>query len=111
MKSIVYQGYKQVVYKDIEDTSNQSRTDAIIRIERTAICGYDLHIYHGPQRQEMGEFTLGHEFLGMVEDVGSDVRRFKSGYRVLVSCMIGCGGLCPVIGADSRRSDGCCCGP
>jgi len=104
MKAIVYQGHKQVAYQDVLDPSIQSHTDAIVQIERTAICGSDLHIYHGPQRQEMGEFTLGHEFLGRVEDVGTDVQRFKCGDRVLVSCTIGCGGcaLC-----DENLYSGC----
>jgi threonine dehydrogenase-like Zn-dependent dehydrogenase len=52
----------------------------------------------------MGEFTLGHGLLGTVEDVGSDVRRFEKGDRVLVSCTIGCGGcaLC-----DANLYSGC----
>ena len=73
MKALVYQDHKTVSYLDVPDPSIEAPTDAIVRIEKTAICGSDLHIYHGPSRQEMGEFTLGHEFLGTVEDVGSDV--------------------------------------
>ncbi len=92
MKALVYQDHKTVSYLDVPDPSIEAPTDAIVRIEKTAICGSDLHIYHGPSRLEMGEFTLGHEFLGTVEDVGSDVRRFKKRDRVLVSCTIGCGG-------------------
>lgn len=104
MKAIVYQGHKQVSYLNVPDPGIQAPTDAVVRIERTAICGSDLHIYHGPTREEVGEFTLGHEFLGTVEDVGSDVRRFRKGDRVLVSCTIGCGGcaLC-----DENLYSGC----
>lgn len=103
MKAIVYQGHKQVTYQDVPDPVIQAPTDAILRIERTAICGSDLHIYHGPDRQ-MGEFTLGHEFLGTIEDAGTEVRRFRKGDRVLVSCTIGCSGcvLC-----DEKLQSGC----
>ena len=104
MKAIVYQGHKQMAYQDVADPRIEAQTDAIVRIERTAICGSDLHIYHGPARPEMGEFTPGHEFLGTIDDVGDDVRRFKRGDRVLVSCTIGCGGctLC-----DENLYSGC----
>lgn len=103
MKALVYQGHKDIAYKDVPDPNIEAPTDAILKVERTAICGSDLHIYHGPNR-EMGEFTLGHEFLGTIEDVGTDVRRFKKGDRVLVSCTIGCGGcaLC-----DENLYSGC----
>jgi threonine dehydrogenase-like Zn-dependent dehydrogenase len=103
MKAVVYQGHKSVAYQDMPDPVIQAQTDAIVRIEKTAICGSDLHIYHGENRG-MGEFTLGHEFLGTIEDVGSDVRRFRKGDRVLVSCTIGCGGclLC-----DENLYSGC----
>ena len=104
MKAIVYKGHKSVDYEDVPDPVIRDATDAVLRIEKTAICGSDLHFYHGPSREEMGEFTLGHEFLGTIEDVGSDVRRFNKGDRVLVSCTIGCGGcvLC-----DENLYSGC----
>lgn len=104
MKGIVYQGHKSVAYSDVPDATIEAPGDAVIRIEKTAICGSDLHIYHGPNRAETGEFTLGHEFLGTIDAVGKDVRRFKAGERVLVSCTIGCGGcaLC-----DDNLYSGC----
>ncbi len=104
MKALVYQGHKTVAYQDMPDPRIEAATDAIVRIEKTAICGSDLHIYHGPGRPEAGEFTLGHEFLGTVEDVGSDVRRFSKGDRVLVSCTIGCG-VCSL--CDDHLYSGC----
>ncbi|MFT7218403.1 MAG: threonine dehydrogenase-like Zn-dependent dehydrogenase [Candidatus Azotimanducaceae bacterium] len=104
MKAIVYQGHKSVAYKDVPDAAIQAAGDAVVKIEKTAICGSDLHIYHGPDRLDAPDFTLGHEFLGTIEDVGSDVRRFKKGDRVLVSCTIGCGAcvLC-----DDNLYSGC----
>ena len=104
MKALVYHGHKSVSYEDVADPSIIDDTDAIVKIERTAICGSDLHLYHGPGNPDMPPFTLGHEFLGTVEDVGRNVRRFNKGDRVLVSCTIGCGGcsLC-----DERLYAGC----
>ena len=104
MKAIVYEGHKQLGYKEVPDASIEADTDVVVHIEKTAICGSDLHIYHGPNRAETGEFTLGHEFLGTIEDAGTGVRRFKKGDRVLVSCTIGCGGcaLC-----DDNLYSGC----
>ena len=98
MKAIVYQGHKSLSYQNVPDPAIQAPTDAIVKIEKTAICGSDLHIYHGPDMGR-GEFTLGHEFLGTIEDVGTDVNRFRKGDRVLVSCTIGCNG-CASCDAD-----------
>jgi threonine dehydrogenase-like Zn-dependent dehydrogenase len=58
-------------------------------VERTAICGSDLHLYHGPMT--IPGVHLGHEFVGTVEDVGPEVTRVRTGDRVLVSGVIGCG--------------------
>ena len=90
MRAIRYHGQKDFRVDHVDDPEIQEPTDAVIRIERTAICGSDLHLYHGPT-MEVGDFTMGHEFLGVIEDVGADVRRFRRGDRVLVSCTIGCG--------------------
>lgn len=91
MKAIVYQGHKSLAYQDVPDAGLEDATDVVVQIEKTAICGSDLHMYHGPS-METGDFTLGHEFLGTITDVGRDVKRHKKGDRVLVSCTIGCGG-------------------
>jgi len=89
MRAIRYHGHKDFRVDHVDDPKVNDPTDAVVRIERTAICGSDLHLYHGPSAPM--EFTMGHEFLGVVEDVGADVRRVKRGDRVLVSCTIGCG--------------------
>ncbi|MGH0029651.1 MAG: zinc-binding dehydrogenase [Myxococcota bacterium] len=90
MKGIVYHGPRDFRVEDVEDPKRLDDRDAVVRIERTAICGSDLHFYHGEPLPVTG-FTLGHEFLGVVEDVGASVERFRRGDRVLVSCTIGCG--------------------
>jgi threonine dehydrogenase-like Zn-dependent dehydrogenase len=90
MKAIVYHGPRDFRVESIDDPKLVDENDALIRIGRTAICGSDLHLYHGEPLPVNG-FAMGHEFLGVVEDVGSGVRRFKRGDRVLASCTLGCG--------------------
>ena len=90
MKAIVYHGHRDLRVDNVPDPKIQAATDAVVRIERTAICGSDLHMYHGESMGVSG-FSMGHEFMGTIEDVGADVRRFQPGQRVLVACTIGCG--------------------
>jgi threonine dehydrogenase-like Zn-dependent dehydrogenase len=70
--------------------------DAIIRVVRSCICGSDLHLYHGIVPDTRVGQTFGHEFIGVVEQVGSDVRKLKIGDNVLVPFNIACGhcGFC-----------------
>ena len=65
----------------------------MIRVSRTAICGSDLHLWHGGLAAigDSDGFVVGHEFLGIVEETGRGVRGLKKGDRVLVSCTVGCG--------------------
>ncbi len=95
MKAIVYCGERDVRYSDVADPSLDRDTDVIVRVTRTAICGSDLHLWHGGMETEPG-FAVGHEFLGTIEEVGAGVRHFGKGDRVLASCTIGCGacGMC-----------------
>ncbi len=65
--------------------------DAIVRVTRSCICGSDLHIYHGLVPDTRVGMTFGHEFTGVVEQVGSDVQKLKVGDRVLVPFNIACG--------------------
>jgi threonine dehydrogenase-like Zn-dependent dehydrogenase len=90
VKALVYHGPCDVRLEDVPEPKIQDAGDAVVRIERTAICGSDLHVYHAEALPVTG-FALGHEFLGTVEDAGSQVARFRRGDRVLVSCTIGCG--------------------
>ena len=65
--------------------------DAIVRVTRSCICGSDLHLYHGLVPDTRVGSTFGHEFVGVVEDVGEDVHKLKVGERVLVPFNIFCG--------------------
>lgn len=90
MKAVVYHKPKDVRVEQVPDPTIQSPTDGIVRITSTAICGSDLHIYNGflPQPRPM---VLGHEFMGVVEAVGADVHRVKTGDRVVVGFSVTCG--------------------
>ncbi len=65
--------------------------DAIVRVTRACICGSDLHLYHGMVPDTRVGMTFGHEFCGIVEQVGPEVRNLKIGDHVLVPFNIGCG--------------------
>lgn len=90
MKALVFHRPKHVSVDNVPDPRIQEPTDAIVRITLTAICGSDLHIYNGfiPQ---LRSFVPGHEFMGIVEDVGRDVKKLKRGDRVVVPFPIACG--------------------
>jgi threonine dehydrogenase-like Zn-dependent dehydrogenase len=68
--------------------------DAIVRVTRSCICGSDLHLYHGLVPDTRVGMTFGHEFTGIVEEVGSGVQKLKVGDHVLVPFNIACG-ICP----------------
>ncbi|GIQ63920.1 alcohol dehydrogenase [Paenibacillus cisolokensis] len=91
MKALVYNGQhgKELVEKP--KPSLLKPTDAIIRITKTTICGTDLHILGGDVPAVTAGRTLGHEGVGIVEEVGSAVNNFKPGDRVLISCITSCG--------------------
>ncbi|SDG58196.1 Threonine dehydrogenase [Dyadobacter soli] len=65
--------------------------DAIVRVTRSCICGSDLHLYHGMVPDTRVGTTFGHEFIGVVEEIGSDVRNLKVGDNVLVPFNVSCG--------------------
>jgi threonine dehydrogenase-like Zn-dependent dehydrogenase len=69
-------------------------SDAIIRVTRSCICGSDLHLYHGLVPDTRVGTTFGHEFTGIVEEVGADVRNLKKGDHILVPFNVACGS-CP----------------
>jgi alcohol dehydrogenase len=90
MKALVYKSPRHLEVENVDDPVLQNPRDAIVRVTSTAICGSDLHIYNGffPQ---LKDFVLGHEFMGVVEEVGADVKRLARGDRVFVPFPIACG--------------------
>lgn len=94
MKAIVFHGKEDFRYENAPDPKLEGESDSIVRVSRTAICGSDLHLWHGGMGEVIGAaggFAVGHEFLGVVEETGRGVRGFKKGDRVLASCTVGCG--------------------
>ncbi len=91
MKAVVYHGPRDFRVETVPDPSIQAEDDLILRVTSTAICGSDLHMYHGNVPGMKPGDILGHEFMGIVEEVGPAVTRFKPGDRVIVPFAIGCG--------------------
>ncbi|SDG58188.1 Threonine dehydrogenase [Lentzea fradiae] len=91
MKAVVWHGTGDIRLDDVEDPKVQEPTDAVIRITRSAICGTDLHMVRGTMPDMVEGTILGHEAVGVVEEVGSAVRGFSPGDRVVVTSTVGCG--------------------
>jgi threonine dehydrogenase-like Zn-dependent dehydrogenase len=91
MKALTYHGSKDVRVENVPDPSLVEPDDIVLRITATAICGSDLHIYRGKIPDMEDGDILGHEFMGIVEDVGPGVTRLKRGDRVVVPFTISCG--------------------
>ncbi|WP_040841517.1 zinc-dependent alcohol dehydrogenase [Nocardia brevicatena] len=91
MKAVTWQGKRNVAVDDVPDPRIQEPTDAIVRVTSTAICGSDLHLYELLGAYMSPGDVLGHEPIGLVEEVGSEVRTLSVGDRVVVPFQISCG--------------------
>ncbi|PZE39498.1 MULTISPECIES: zinc-dependent alcohol dehydrogenase [unclassified Curtobacterium] len=91
MRAMTYRGPYRVRVEDKPDPRIEHPNDAVIRVERAAICGSDLHLYHGMMPDTRVGHTFGHEFIGVVEQVGSSVETLNVGDRVMVPFHISCG--------------------
>jgi threonine dehydrogenase-like Zn-dependent dehydrogenase len=91
LKALTFHGQRDVRIDDVPDPKIEEPTDAIVKITSSAICGSDLHLYEvlAPFLDE-GDI-LGHEPMGIVEEVGSDVKDIKAGDRVVIPFNISCG--------------------
>lgn len=96
MKALVYQGPGRRTWEDRPKPGIVEATDAIVRITTTTICGTDLHILKGDVPTVRSGRILGHEGVGIIEEVGTNVLTFHKGDKVLVSCITSCGrcGFC-----------------
>lgn len=106
MRAVVLEGERKVSVADFADPGLPGADGAVVEVERTAICGSDLHLYHG----KLGEpgVRLGHEFVGTIVEAGAEVARLRVGDRVLVSGVIGCGRCSACLARDPVR---CTSGP
>jgi alcohol dehydrogenase len=98
MRGVVLEGERKVTVTDVPDAALPGPDGAIVRVDRTAICGSDLHLYHAATG--FAGVRLGHEFIGTIDEVGSDVTRFVKGDRVMVSGVIGCGRCVACLAGD-----------
>lgn len=90
MKAVTYQGPRNMTVEEIEDPTIHEPTDIIVKVTSAAICGSDLHMYEGRSGVEAGT-VVGHEIMGVIEEVGDAVQQLKVGDRVVLPFNIGCG--------------------
>ena len=90
MKSVVYEDVKQVRVEEIDDPKIEEPGDAVVRVTMSAICGSDLHAYVGKHPLMSGD-PMGHEGVGVVEEVGEGVSKVEPGDRVVIAFNIVCG--------------------
>jgi threonine dehydrogenase-like Zn-dependent dehydrogenase len=88
---MVYRGPYKVRVEEKDRPPIEHPNDVIVRVELAAICGSDLHLYHGLLPDTRVGTTFGHEFVGVVDEVGSSVRTLQRGDRVMVPFNIACG--------------------
>ncbi|AFH59837.1 zinc-dependent alcohol dehydrogenase [Paenibacillus caseinilyticus] len=91
MKAVTYQGIKTVEVKEVADPKIEKPDDMIIRLTATAICGSDLHLLHGMIPNMPIDFIIGHEPVGVVEEVGPEVTKLRKGDRVIIPFNVACG--------------------
>ena len=91
MRALTYHGAKDLRIDTVPDPVIQQPDDIVLRVTATAICGSDLHIYRGKIPMVDDGDILGHEFMGVVEDVGAGVTDIRKGDRVVIPFTISCG--------------------
>ena len=91
MRAMVYRGPYKIRVEEKDVPRIEHPNDAIVRVTLAAICGSDLHLYHGMMPDTRIGHTFGHEFIGVVEEVGSSVQNLKRGDRVMVPFNVYCG--------------------
>ena len=91
MKAVVFHGIGDIRLDSVNDPKIKDPSDAIVRLTSSAICGTDLHMVRGTFTGMVPGTILGHEGVGIVEEVGKDVRNLRVGDRVVIPSTIGCG--------------------
>lgn len=100
MKALVFHDIGDIRLEDVAKPKIKEKTDAIVRITTSAICGTDLHFIRGTVGPMKSGTILGHEAVGIVEEVGADVSNFQEGDRVVIPSTLGCGSC-----AQCRKSN------
>ncbi len=91
MKAVVFHGVGDIRVDEVPDPTIQEPNDAVVRLTASAICGTDLHFVRGTMAGMKPGTILGHEGVGIVEEVGRNVRNLRPGDRVVIASTIGCG--------------------
>ncbi|HZS33185.1 MAG TPA: zinc-dependent alcohol dehydrogenase [Methylomirabilota bacterium] len=91
MKAVVFHGIGDIRLEDVPEPRIKDRTDAIVRLTASAICGTDLHLVRGTVPGMKPGTILGHEGVGIVEEIGRAVRNLREGDRVIIPSTIACG--------------------
>ncbi|MCY9109798.1 glutathione-dependent formaldehyde dehydrogenase [Bacillus atrophaeus] len=91
MKAVTYQGIKDIRVKEVKAPKIKKSDDIIVKLTTTAICGSDLHLIHGMIPNFPEDYIIGHEPMGIVEEVGPDVHKVKKGDRVIIPFNVSCG--------------------
>ena len=91
MKAVVYKGHGEIALEERPKPELIEETDAIVKVTLTTICSSDIHIKHGAVPKAVPGTVLGHEFVGLVTETGSDVKKVKPGDRVSVNVETFCG--------------------
>ncbi len=105
MKAVVWQDTGKIAVQDVPEPKIQEPTDAIVRLTASAICGTDLHFIRGTMSGMVPGTILGHEGVGIVEEVGSEVRNFKPGDRVVIPSTASCGVCMPCREGNTAQCD------
>ncbi|HYM93654.1 MAG TPA: alcohol dehydrogenase family protein [Chitinophagaceae bacterium] len=91
MQALTFSGKEIIEFSTVSDPQLLQPTDTIVRITMAGICGSDLHVYHGRETGLDFGTVMGHEFTGVVEEVGNGVKKYKKGSRVLSPFTTSCG--------------------
>ena len=91
MRAVVYYGIGDIRLEDVREPKIRETTDAIVRLSASAICGTDLHLVRGTVPGMKRGTILGHEGVGVVEEIGKGVRNLQEGDRVVIASTIACG--------------------
>jgi 2-desacetyl-2-hydroxyethyl bacteriochlorophyllide A dehydrogenase len=90
MRAVVFEGDGRVAVREVAEPVLEDPRDAVVRVRVAAICGSDLHFLHGKAPLEPGD-VIGHEAVGVVEEVGDEVATFRPGDRVVTAFHVACG--------------------
>ncbi len=91
MKALVYRGEHKIALEEKPKPTIKNTTDVIVKVLKTTICGTDLGIYKGKNLYMKDGIILGHEGVGIIEEIGDAVSQFEVGDKVLISCITSCG--------------------